>query len=111
MRDTNQLDRDLDRGSVTVRALSSITQQQIDDVAQAIATCAPSWTVQTCDDYDGYLSLLIEPAGQQERPAYYVSGTRNRIELAVASHDDLNTIARFSRTSKLVNQLATLLHG
>ena len=48
---------------IVVRALSSITSEQADTIAQIVhASSGPSWDIQTVDDYDGYQSILIEPA-------------------------------------------------
>ena len=108
--DTSQLYQDLDQGPVTIRALHSLTQQQAAIIAHAVAAVAPHWTVQTCDDYDGYLSIMVEPAGPSpEQPAYYISGTIGRIELAEAQGDDLNTIACFHDVRELATRLAEIL--
>ena len=108
--DTRQLYQDLDQGPVTIRALHSLTQQQADIITRAVAAGAPCWSVQTCDDYDGYLSILIEPVGTgPEQPAYYVSGTSSRIELAEARNDALTTLACFNDVRATAARLAKIL--
>ena len=58
-----QLPRDaINQDLATIRALSSITSQQADTIAQAVQASGRAWDVQTIDDYDGYLSILIEPS-------------------------------------------------
>ena len=107
---THQLDQDLDQGPVMVRALHSLTQQQAAIITRAVAAAAPHWSVQTCDDYDGYLSIMVELVGPgPEQPAYYISGTIGRIELAEVRQDALSTLACFSNVNEVATRLTKIL--
>lgn len=85
--------RDLEQGPATIRALRSLAPRDADAITQAVAAVGDGWSVQTSDDYDGYLCILVEPqdetAGQL---TYLISGTVNRIELAEMHHDEMHTI-------------------
>lgn len=95
---------------IVVRALSSITSEQADTIAQIVHASGQSWDVQAVDDYDGYQSLLIEPAiSNDEQKALFISGTAQRLELFEAQDDDLALIGIFAGTELLGAQLIKLL--
>ena len=95
---------------VVVRALSSITSEQADTIAQIVHASGQSWDVHTVDDYDGYQSILIEPAiRSNEQKALFISGTAQRLELFEAQDDDLALIGTFAGTEMLGARLAGLL--
>ena len=107
---THQLGQDLDQGPMIVRALSSITRQQAAVITQAAAACGPDWIVQTCNDYDGYLSIMIEPADRSSKQSdYYISGTASRIELAEIQNESLNALERHHDAAKIATRLAEIL--
>ena len=89
-----------------VRALSSITPQQAETLAQALQASSYAWDVQTIDDYDGYMSVLIEPRTLgNDMPAYFIAGTKEHLELLKAHNDDLTRIAIFSAIGDLSAEL------
>ena len=66
--------------------------------------------MQTCDDYDGYLSILIEPAGHSpERTTYYISGTTSWIELAEIHDESLTTLGLHQNAAELAIILSNVL--
>ena len=95
---------------IVVRALSSITSEQADTIAQIVHASGQFWDVQAVDDYDGYQSILIEPAiRRDEQKALFISGTAQRLELFEAQNDDLALIGTFAGTEMLGARLAGLL--
>ena len=95
---------------IVVRALSSITSEQADTIAQIVHASGQSWDVQAIDDYDGYQSILIEPAlRSDEQKALFISGTAKRLELFEAQDDDLAPIGTFTDTEMLEARLVGLL--
>lgn len=90
---------------VIIRALSSITPQQAETLVRALQAASPAWDVQTIDDYNGYMSVLIEPRTLGDMPAYFVGGTKQHLELLKAHNDDLIPIAVFSDIGELSAEL------
>ncbi len=96
--------------SVTIRALSSITSQQAKAITQAVLAYGDAWDVQTIDDYDGYLSILIEPTVRSdEQKAFFISGTAQRLELFETQDDNLVPVADFSDVEDLSVKLRDLI--
>lgn len=96
--------------SVTIRALSSITSQQGDTITKAIRASGLAWTVQTTDDYDGYLSILVEPTihgGEQK--SFFISGTAHHLELFEAQNDNLIALANFTTIEAILARLLDLI--
>ena len=90
----------------TLRALSSITPQQAETLIRALQAGSHAWDVRTIDDYDGYMSVLIEPKTLGgDMPAYFVAGTKQHLELLKAHNDDLTPIAVFSDIGELSAEL------
>ena len=107
----NQPARDAaNQGLTNIRALSSITRHQADIIVQAVSEVAPTWDARTFDDYDGYLSILIQPAiqGDNEK-ALSIVGTAQRLELLEAHGDDLTPVASFSDVDHLVARLIDII--
>ena len=89
-----------------VRAQSSITPQQTETLVPALQASSYAWGVQTIDDYDGYMSVLIEPRTLgNDMPAYFIAGTKNHLGLLKAHKDDLPPIAIFSAIGDLSAEL------
>lgn len=96
--------------TATIRALSSITAQQADIIAQDVQASGLAWTVQTTDDYDGYLSILIAPGvddGQEK--SFFISGTAQRLELFEAYQDNMVSLANFSDAEAVSARLMDLI--
>jgi len=89
--------RGLNTESATIRALNSITSAQAEIIVQAILAIGPGWNVQTADDYDGYLSILIAPdISADEQASFFVAGTVQRLELFEACDDNMTSLASFN---------------
>ncbi len=101
---------DLEQTLVPIRALSSLTSSDVDMLSCAVNRLTTGWMVQTCDDYDGYLSILIEPADQAASQAsYLISGTVNRLELAQLCGDELVTVGIFGDVHTVIDQTVRFL--
>ncbi len=84
--------------------------QQAGTITQAVRACGDVWDVQAIDDYDGYLSILIEPTVRSdEQKAFFISGTAQRLELFEAHDDNLIPVADFSDVERLSIQLLDLI--
>ena len=98
------------QGSIIIRALSSITLQQADTITQAVRASGQRWIVETFDDYDGYLSILLEPSVDDDRhPAFFIAGTAQHLELFEAHDDKVLPIASFSEVDQLSARLSSLI--
>jgi hypothetical protein len=96
--------------TATIRALSSIRSHQADAITRAVRSAGRAWDVQTFEDYDGYLSLLIHPIVQgDEQKSFSIAGTAQRLELSATCGDDLTTLACFSNVDDLVAGLIDLI--
>jgi len=88
--------------SATIRALSSITPAQAEIIVRAVRTTGPGWDVQTADDYDGYLSILIAPdVSADKQTSFFVAGTARRLELFEACDDSMTSLASFNDVEDL----------
>ncbi len=106
----SQPSRDIANQNATIRALSSITSRQAETIAQAVQTCGTAWDVQVNDDYDGYLSILVEPTDHgNEQKAFFIAGTTHRLELLEAHEDRLIEIANFSDAEAISTKLLELI--
>ena len=98
------------RGLVTIRALSSITSQQAETIAQAIYASGRAWEVQTFEDYDGYLSIMIGPSGiSDKQKSFFISGTVQSLELFEAQDDNLIALASFNDFEAISARLLDLI--
>ena len=89
--------RDQNVELATIRALSSITSEQAEIITQAVRATGPGWDVQTADDYDGYLSILIAPdISADKQTSFFVAGTAQRLELFEACDDNMTSLASFN---------------
>jgi hypothetical protein len=106
----DQAYRVLEQGPVAIRALRSLRSDDTETVIHAIAAAGKGWSVQVCDDYDGYRSILVEPKDESAaHPAYLISGTVNWIELAEIRNDELSTVGAFDNVTSAAKALASLL--
>ena len=100
----------IDQDKAIVRALSSITSQQADIIMKAVGDVEPTWEVQIFDDYEGYLSLLVEPALQSDKQnGFSIAGTAQRLELWEAHGDDLKPLGSFGHVDDLTARLIDLI--
>ena len=94
----------------TIRALSSITPQQADIIARAVQASGLAWKTQTTDDYDGYLSILVEPLTPNDKQSFFfISGTTQHLELFEACDDDMTSVASFSDVEAVSARLLDLI--
>ena len=102
--------RGLNLNSATIRALSSITSAQAEIIVQAVRATGPGWDVQTADDYDGYLSILIAPdVSADKQTSFFVAGTTQRLELFEACDDNMTSLASFNDAKGLSVALLDLI--
>ena len=102
---------DPNQKSALVRAFRSLTFKDAEIVAQLVDAFDGAWAIQTSDDYDGYLFMLIEPSAErtEQLPSFMVSGTTGQIELAVVDGDDHQTLGCFADIDGLTVELAVRL--
>ena len=102
--------RDENLDSATIRALSSITFEQAKIIVQAVHATRPGWDVQTTDDYNGYLSILIAPSVIADKQvSFFVAGTAQRLELFKAYNDTMTSVASFNDVEGLSVELLNLI--
>ena len=110
MMPTDILFCDLEQGPATIRALRSLTLQHADMVTRIVDSVGGGWSVTAIDDYDGYLSIIVEPENAAYGlPSYLISGTVAHIELAQVQGDSMRAIDAFDSITKLVSKLPQLL--
>lgn len=110
MMHTDQVFRSFEHGPAIIRALRSLTLRDADLIAQALGATGNGWSVQTYDECEGYLSILVEPKdGTVGQPSYLISGPVNRIELALVSDDNLRTLGCFQNLAIAAEELIQLL--
>ena len=81
--------------SATIRAFSSLTRRDADAVRATLRAASCSYTVQEHDDYDGYLSLLLNPA-DETRPSFMVAGRTRAVDIAELHGDDMANLGTFA---------------
>lgn len=102
--------RDENLDSATIRAMSSITFEQAKIIVQAVRATGPEWDVQTPDDYNGYLSILIAPSvSADKQTSFFVAGTAQRLELFKACDDNMTSVASFNDVEGLSVVLLDLI--
>ena len=98
------------QASVTIRALSSITPEQADTITKAVQASGSAWTVQTTDDYDGYLSILVEPTiHRDEQKSFFIAGTAQLLELFESHDDTLTKLDDFNTVDAISIKLIELI--
>lgn len=102
-------DQQLDMGPVTIRALRSLTKSHMESVARAVAALPTEWSLDVHDDYEGYLSVIIEPAGHGSA-TFLLSGTTEQIDVCKLDRDDqMLNCGSFNTIGAATAQLQTLL--
>ena len=102
--------RDENLDSAIIRALSSITSDQVEIIVQAVGATGLGWDVQTTDDYDGYLSILIaSTVSAHKETSFFVAGTAQRLELFKAYDDNMTSVASFNDIEGLTVVLLDLI--
>jgi hypothetical protein len=102
--------RDQDHNLALVRALRSLRLEDA-QVVSKIVDGFENWSVQTGDDYDGYLFMVIEPSPEHlaQPPSYMVSGQTGQIELAAVHGDACQPLGRFDDIYGLTAELCSRL--
>lgn len=96
--------------AAVIRALSSITLDQADKLTEIIRGVGPRWEVQTFDDYDGYLSLLVTSLIQSENEkSFSITGKAEYLELWQVQGDDFTPLGSFNSVDQLSARLMGLL--
>lgn len=96
--------------AAVIRALSSITLDQADKLTEIIRGAGPAWDVQTFDDYDGYLSLLLTPFIQSENEkSFSITGKAECLELWQVHGDDFTPLGSFDSVDQISARLMELL--
>lgn len=111
MMTTVQPSRDIaHHDSIIIRALSSITVQQAEMIARAVQAEGRAWGVQASDDYDGYLSIIVEPVVHSDKQkAFFVAGTAQHFELFETYEDNMMSVATFNDVEELSARLLDLI--
>lgn len=69
-----------------------------------------AWATQTTDDYNGYLSILVEPIVQGDKQkSFFIAGTTQKLELFEAYGDDMTSVASFSDVEAISARLLDLI--
>lgn len=101
-----------EQGDIVIRALSSITSEQVDAIGHIVRASMQPWDFQMMTDYDGYVSILIEPSTvSDEQRAFFISGTAQHLELAETQGDSLASIVTFSTIDAIELRLTELLRS
>ena len=67
--------------------------------------------MQTTDDYDGYLSILVEPIVQHdEQKSFFISGTAHTLELFESYDDTLTKLDNFNTADAISAKLIELIN-
>lgn len=99
-----------EQGSVVIRRLRSLGWVQAGIVAQAIATFEPNWRVDSHNDYDGYLSLVVS-SDDENAPTFAISGKADAIELSEVRDDALHSRGCFGSMDDAAGVLVGLLQS
>ena len=104
-----QFDLDLQHGPAVIRALSSLSSSHVEAMT---AVAGDLWAVQIANDYDGYLSIIVEPTDPtSDRPSYLISGTVQQIELAEVRNEALTTLLAATEIDAIASELARRLQS
>lgn len=100
----------VNQDAAVIRALSSITLDQADKLTEIVRGAELAWDVQTFDDYDGYLSILLTPLIESENEkSFSITGKAERLELWQIHGDDFTPLGSFDSVDQLSDRLIKLL--
>jgi hypothetical protein len=95
-----------DVGPAVIRALSSLTHDNADKIAQAVEAGAPDWEVDRVDDPDGYVAVFVSLKDDMDaQPTYWLSGTVQRVEVSEVHGDTLRELGPFDSLEQAVDAL------
>ena len=99
-----------DLGPAVIRALSSLTHDQADKIADAVAASAPDWEVDRVHEPDGYVAVFVSLKDDMDaRATYWISGTARRIELSEVHGDTLRELGPFDSLEQAIDALLLTL--
>ena len=99
----------LECGPVAIRALNSLSRRHVEAIS---AVTCNGWTIQTIDDYEGHLSMVVEPSEPtSNKPSYLISGTIQEIELEEFHDEELTAILKAADITGITNELSRRLQG
>jgi len=102
----------VNQDAAVVRALSSITLDQADKLTEIIRGVEPAWDIQTFDDYDGYLSLLLTSLIESKNEkSFSITGKAECLELWQVQGDDFTPLGSFGSIDQLSARLMGLIGG
>lgn len=107
MMTADQSPRNVANQVTIIRALSSITIEQAEEITRVVRAAGSAWDAQISDDYNGYLGVLVTPNsdGETRQRSLFVSGTAQRLELFEMCNDDLAPIGIFGDVDSLTARL------
>ena len=95
-----------DVGPAVIRALSSLTHDQADKIADAVAASAPDWEVDRAHEPDGYVAVFVSPKDDMDaQPTYWLSGTVQRVEVSEVHSDTLRELGPFDSLEQAIDAL------
>ena len=99
-----------DVGPAVIRALSSLTHDHANQIAEAVEAGAPDWEVDRLDDYNGYLAVLVSLTDDMDaQPSHLISGTVQRVELSEVHGDTLRELGPFDSLEQAIDALLLTL--
>lgn len=107
MMHNSQTHRDLEQGPVAIRALRSLNQLHVDAVQAAVAACGGDWVIGCHNDYDGYLSIIVERS-DADNSTFLISGRLGHVELGQLIGDQLRQVGEFKVIEQVVTELVRL---
>ena len=93
-----------------IPALTNLTHEHANQIAEAVQAGPPDWEVDVLDDYNGYLSVLVSMQHELEaQPSYLIAGTVQQIELSEVQGDILRELGPFDTLQQASDALLVLL--
>ena len=97
-------------GPAVIRALSSLTHDHADKIAESVAAGAPDWDVDRVHEPDGYVAVFVSLKDDMDaRATYWISGTAGRIELSEVHGDTLRELGPFDSLEQAIETLLVFL--
>ena len=93
-----------------IRGLHSLRAVHVETITGVLATARLQCAVESHDDYDGNMMIMITPPAMSgEAHSYILQASRAGIELAIASEDILEMLACFETFSDATEHLTTVI--
>ena len=79
-------------------------------IGQAVQTSSHACDVVTADDYNGYCSIMVASSVDTDNmKSFFITGTRQRLELSESDGDNLTTLQSFGAVGALSERLLDLI--